>query len=121
MKNYKFLPSHEWFNADENTIGISNYAQEQLGDIVFVELPEVGDTVEKGTAFANIESVKAVSEIFSPVSGEVVEINEELLDNPEKINEDAFGSWMIKIKDAEGKESLLSEDEYKKFLETIEE
>lgn len=116
MKDYYFLPSHEWFNKSNATIGISDYAQRELGDIVFVELPEIGDTLEKGQVFANIESVKAVSEVYSPVNGTVKEINEEILDNPVLINEDAFASWLIKVENAEGIEELLTFDDYSKNL-----
>lgn len=116
MKDYYFLPSHEWFNKANSTIGISNYAQRELGDIVFVELPEVGDKLEKGQPFANIESVKAVSEVFSPVTGTVKEINEEILDNPVLINEDAFSSWLIKVENVEENTELMPFDEYSEKL-----
>lgn len=116
MKDYYFLPSHEWFNKKDNTLGISDHAQKELGDIVFVELPEVGDMVVKGESFANVESVKAVSDVFSPVSGEVVEVNEEAMDSPELINENAFATWLIKVKDAEGAEDLMDIDQYNKTL-----
>lgn len=112
MKDFYFLPTHEWFNKKESTIGLSEVAQKELGDIVFVELPEVGDTIEKGSPFANVESVKAVSEVYAPVSGEIVEINEEVLDSPEKINEDALSSWLVKVSNAKGAEELLSYDDY---------
>ena len=112
MKDFYFLPSHEWFNSKDSTIGISYFAQKELGDIVFVELPEVGDTVEKGQPFANVESVKAVSEIYSPVSGEVIEVNEDILDNPDIINENAFSAWFIKVADAQGIEELLTYEDY---------
>ncbi|HHT83895.1 MAG: glycine cleavage system protein GcvH [Christensenellales bacterium] len=113
MQNLFFLPSHEWYDNDSGKVGISDYAQKELGDIVFVELPEVGDTLEKGEAFANVESVKAVSEIYSPVSGIVAEINEEILDNPALINEDAYnGGWLIRVKEAQGTEDLLTYEQY---------
>lgn len=112
MKDFYFLPSHEWYNKKDGAVGISDFAQKELGDIVFVELPEVGDKLEQGKAFANVESVKAVSEVFSPVSGEVAQINEEILDNPALINDDAFGAWMIKVTNATGFETLMSADEY---------
>ncbi|MFW5779850.1 MAG: glycine cleavage system protein GcvH [Bacillota bacterium] len=117
MKDFYFLPTHEWFNKQESTIGLSESAQKELGDIVFVELPEVGDKIEKGQPFANVESVKAVSEVYAPVSGEIVEINEEILDNPEKINQDAFSSWLVKVSKAEGVEELMSYDDYIKTKE----
>lgn len=104
--NLKYASSHEWVldNGDGTvTVGISDHAQEQLGDVVFVELPEVGREIEAGEEFSVVESVKAASDIYSPVSGEVVEANETLEDAPETINEEAFeGGWIAKIKLAEG-------------------
>jgi len=104
--NLKFAPSHEWVldNGDGTvTVGISDHAQELLGDVVFVELPEVGREVEKGEEFSLVESVKAASDIYSPVSGEVVAVNEDLEDAPETVNDEAFeGGWIAKIKLAEG-------------------
>ena len=97
------------------TIGISDFAQHELGDIVFVELPEVGDEVEAGKAFGNVESVKAVSELYSPVSGKVVEVNEDLQSAPELVNKDAYAAWMIKVEPSEAPKDLLSEEEYKKL------
>ena len=94
---------------------ISDFAQHELGDIVFVELPEVGDEVEAGKAFGNVESVKAVSELYSPVSGKVVEVNEELQSAPELVNKDAYAAWMIKVEPSEAPKDLLSEEEYKKL------
>ncbi len=100
--NLKFAASHEWVldNGDGTvTVGISDHAQEQLGDVVFVELPEVGREVEAGEEFSLVESVKAASDIYSPVSGEIVAVNEELDDAPETVNEEAFeGGWIAKIK-----------------------
>lgn len=99
--NLRYSEDHEWV-AEEgglNKIGISDYAQDQLGDVVFVELPETGTVLEKGQEFGTVESVKAVSELFSPISGEVMEINEQLEDSPELVNEEPYdGGWMIKIK-----------------------
>lgn len=104
--NLKFAPSHEWVldNGDGTvTVGISDHAQELLGDVVFVELPEVGREVEQGEEFSLVESVKAASDIYSPVSGEIVEVNETLEDAPETVNDEAFtGGWIAKIKLAEG-------------------
>lgn len=101
-KNYKFATSHEWVkdNGDGTvTMGISHHAQALLGDVVFVDLPEVGDTITAGESFSLIESVKAASDVYAPVSGEIVAINEELEDNPELINEDSFTEgWITKIK-----------------------
>ncbi len=99
--NLKYTDDHEWANisGDIVTIGINDYAQDQLGEIVFVELPEVGDTFSKGDEFGSVESVKAVSEIFIPISGEIVEINEDLEDAPELVNESCYdGGWLIKVK-----------------------
>ena len=92
----------------------------ELGDLVFVNLPEEGDDVEAGETFADVESVKAVSDLYSPVTGVVAEINEELLDAPEKINEDAFGAWFIKVKDITDKADLISAEEYEAFCESEE-
>lgn len=116
MKEIRFLPTHEWYCVTCGKIGISDYAQNELGDIVFVELPSVGDKIEKGQPFANVESVKAVSEIFAPVSGTVVEVNEELSDNPALINEDAFSAWFVKVEGVSGEEALLSKDDYEATL-----
>lgn len=97
----KYTQDHEWAKADKDivTIGINDYAQDQLGEIVFVELPEAGDTFSKGDEFGSVESVKAVSEIYLPVSGEIVEINEALEDAPELVNESCYdGGWLVKVK-----------------------
>ncbi|MCF6247013.1 MAG: glycine cleavage system protein GcvH [Desulfobacula sp.] len=99
--NLKYTDDHEWADTsgDVVTIGINDYAQDQLGEIVFVELPEVGDTFSKGDEFGSVESVKAVSEIYIPISGEVVGINEDLEDAPELVNESCYeGGWLIKVK-----------------------
>ena len=116
MSKRKFLKSHEWFCEECGKVGISDFAQHELGDIVFVELPEVGQTVEAGKAFGNVESVKAVSEIFSPVTGTVVEVNEELQSAPELINKDAFAAWMIKVEVTAQSNDLISEEDYNKFI-----
>ncbi len=115
--------SHEYVVKEgaNYVIGLTDYAIEQLGDIVFLELPSVGDEFEKGETFSNIESVKAASEIYMPVSGRISEINEELVDSPEKLNEDCFeGGWLVKI-EPNGSESefddLISYDDYKSELE----
>ncbi len=105
--------SHEYIvkQDDKYIIGLTDYAIEQLGDIVFLELPEVGDEFAKGDTFANIESVKAASEIYMPISGKIVEINEELVDAPEQLNEDCYeGGWLVKV------ESTASEDEFKDLV-----
>ncbi len=120
MGDRKFSEEHEWIDieGDVGTVGITNHAQAQLGDIVFVELPEVGSSVEQGGESGVVESVKAASELYSPVSGEIVEVNEDLEGNPGLVNEDAEGeAWFFKIKLAEPSEidDLMSEDDYKKF------
>ena len=111
---------HEWAQKTGDTvkIGVSDYAQDQLGDIVFVEMPEVGDTFAKGDEFGTLESVKAVSEVFIPLSGEVVAVNEALEDAPELVNEDPYASWIIEIRPTDVGEcdGLLSRDEYLKLL-----
>ena len=116
----KYAKSHEWVKeeGDVVVIGLSDYAQSALGDLVFVNLPEEGDTVEKGEAFADVESVKAVSDVYSPVTGVVCEINEELLDSPQSINEAPYDAWFIKVKDVTDKEELLSAEEYEAFVES---
>ena len=113
----KYSDDHEWGKMEngEVTIGISDYAQDQLGDIVFVELPGVGDTFEKGGEFGTVESVKAVSELFLPLAGEVVAINEELEDAPEMVNTEPYGGgWMIRVKpdDPAELDQLMSKDAY---------
>lgn len=115
----KYTKSHEWVKfIDETTakIGITDYAQEALGDIVFVNLPDVGDNVEKESPFGDTESVKAVSDLICPVSGTVSAFNEELLDSPEKINEDCYLAWMIQVSDISEQEDLMSAEEYEAFL-----
>jgi glycine cleavage system H protein len=104
----KYTNDHEWIrvNGDQGQVGITDYAQKQLGDVVYVELPEVGRTVSRGEALGTIESVKAVSEIFSPVSGEIVSVNTALKDSPETINSDPHGAWMVTIRLADPAEAL---------------
>ncbi len=112
----KFSKSHEWVKVEGNTakIGLSDYAQNELGDIVYVNLPEVGAKVEIEEAFTDVESVKAVSEVFSPVSGTVVAVNEELTDAPEMINNAPYDAWIIEVQvDAYG--DLMNEKEYEEF------
>ena len=98
--NLKYTKDHEWIelSGEKGKVGITDYAQQQLGDVVYVELPEVGAKLKQGQSFGTIESVKAVSELYSPVSGEVVEVNAALKDKPETVNEDPHGSWMVVIK-----------------------
>lgn len=121
LDDIKYTKSHEWVKyIDESTVlvGLSDFAQSELGDLVFINLPEVGDTVEVGKVFCDVESVKAVSDVYSPVSGEIVEINEELLDNPEMVNESAYDAWFIKVENVTDKAELLSKDEYVKLVES---
>ncbi len=119
----KFLKSHEWARVEGNgrvTVGISDHAQGLLGDLVYVELPNVGDSVEAGNAVAVVESVKAASDVYSPISGKVVEVNSALSDKPETINEDAYGEgWMfvVELTNAEEVNELLDPDAYAEALE----
>lgn len=117
-KELKYAKSHEWVKfEDDNTvlIGLTDYAQNELGDLVFVNLPEPGDEVTAGEAFGDVESVKAVSDVYSPVTGVVAEINEELLDSPESINADAYEAWFIKVTDVSDQEELMDADSYEAF------
>lgn len=123
MSDVKYSEDHEWIalNGDVATVGISDHAQEQLGDLVFVELPDVGATFALGDEMATIESVKAASEVYAPLSGEVVEVNEALADNPALVNEDAEGQgWFLKIKisNASEMDKLMDADAYKEFAES---
>lgn len=122
----KFQKSHEWVRVEEGgtaRIGISDHAQELLGDLVYVELPKVGDKVEAGNGCAVVESVKAASDIYAPVSGEVLEVNESLGDKPETINEDAYGDgWLfvVKLENTDELDALLGPDEYAELAENDE-
>ena len=113
----QYSKDHEWVKEENGltVIGISDFAQDALGALVFVNLPEVGDAVTAGEAFGDVESVKAVSDLLSPVSGTVAEINEELLDAPEKLNEDPYGAWIIKVSDVTATEELLDAAQYEAF------
>src|ERR1700728_550481 len=117
---YKYTKEHEWIelNGKEGKVGITDYAQNSLGDIVFVDLPKVGSSVEKGKVFGSVESVKAVSDLYSPITGTVTEVNEELATAPEKINTDAHGAWLLKVELADPKEveGLLNAADYEKFV-----
>ena len=115
-----YSKSHEWVKeeGDVAVIGLTDYAQSELGDLVFVNLPEEGDEISIGEAFSDVESVKSVSDVYAPVSGTVCEINEELMDAPEKINEAPYEAWFVKVKDITEKEELLSAEEYKAFVES---
>lgn len=124
MSNVRFSKDHEWISVDGDigTIGITDYAQQQLGDVVFVELPEVGKRVEQAAEVAVVESVKAASEIFAPVGGQVVEVNAALADAPATVNADPQGrGWFFKLKIANPAEldGLLTEPQYKEFLKTL--
>ena len=119
-ENYRYAKSHEWLSVDGDTgtVGITDYAQESLGDIVFVELPKLGAEVTAGKTFGTVESVKAVSDLYAPASGTVTEINGDLATSPEKVNKDPHGSWMMKItlKNASELDGLLSAADYEKFV-----
>ena len=121
MNDRKYADSHEWVKVDGDiaTVGISDYAQHALGNIVYVDMPEVGDEVEKGEDFGAVESVKAASDLISPISGEVVEINEKLEDEPGLLNEDAFENWIMKVKMSDPSEydALLDAEQYAKICE----
>ncbi len=118
--DYKYTKEHEWLKVDgkTGTIGITDYAQNSLGDIVFVELPKVGSEIAAGKTFGSVESVKAVSDLFAPVTGTVTEVNEALNTAPEQVNKDANKTWMIKVtlKDPGEANQLLSASDYEKFV-----
>lgn len=119
--NLLYTEEHEWVSLEDDiaTIGITDYAQSELGDIVFVELPSVGDSITKGDSFGTIEAVKAVSDLFAPMSGEVIEVNENLSDNPEIINESPYEEgWMIRIRvtDVSEQETLLTAESYSDII-----
>jgi len=120
--NYQFSRSHEWVKEEDGLtwVGISDFAQNALGDVVFINLPEVGDEVTAGDPFGDVESVKAVSDLVSPVTGTVAEINEELLDSPELLNSAPYDSWIIKVENVTDTEELLSAAAYDAFCETEE-
>ena len=117
-----YSEDHEWVlvEGDVALVGITDYAQNELGDLVFVNLPEEGDEMVAGEAFADVESVKAVSDVLSPVDGTVAEINEELLDSPEKINEGAFDAWFAKVSGFSGEGELMDAAAYKAYVEGLE-
>jgi glycine cleavage system H protein len=119
-KDYKYTKEHEWIQVKGNsaTVGITDHAQESLGDIVFVELPKVGAQVEAGKSFGTVESVKAVSELYAPASGKVVEVNESLNQGPEAVNQDAHAAWMIKLEltNPSQADGLMSADDYEKYV-----
>lgn len=117
-KNLLYAKTHEWVlkEGDVYTVGISDHAQTELGDLVFVNLPNVDDEVVAGEALADVESVKAVSDIISPVSGTVVEVNEELLDAPEKMNQTPYEAWIAKIGNVSAVDELMDAEAYEAFL-----
>ena len=121
VEGLMYSKDHEWvkFEGDIAIIGITDYAQSELGDLVFVNLPEVDDEVKVGEAFADVESVKAVSDILAPISGVVCEINEELLDAPGSINESAFDAWFVKVKDITDKDNLMDAGAYTAYVESL--
>lgn len=121
MMNYpvelRYSKSHEWIRMEDGiaVVGISDFAQDALGDVVFVNLPRVGDAVTAGESFGDVESVKAVSDLISPVSGVVCEVNEELEDSPENLNADCYGAWIIKVESITDEEELLDAAAYEAF------
>ena len=110
----QYSKSHEWL-AEDGTVGITDFAQEALGDVVFIGLPQVGDAVTAGESFGDVESVKAVSDLISPVTGVIVAVNEELEDAPEALNEDPYTNWIIKVAEITDKEELLDAAAYEAF------
>ena len=120
LEGLKYSESHEWVKVEGNVavIGVSDYAQKEMGDITYVDMPDVDDEVAAGEEFGALESVKASSDLFSPVSGTVVAVNEELEDAPEKVNEDAFANWIIKVEmsDAAELDALMDAAAYKAFI-----
>ena len=118
----KYSASHEWIKEEDGifVIGLTDYAQSALGDIVFINLPEEGDEVTAGESFADVESVKAVSDVFSPVTGTICAVNEELLDDPAQVNEDPYGAWLIKVENVTGTDELLDAECYAAVVEAEE-
>lgn len=110
----QYTKSHEWLKMEDGVavVGLTDFAQHSLGDIVFVNLPQPGDPVNAGEAFGDVESVKAVSDVISPVSGTVLEVNEELMDNPALVNEDPYNAWFVKVEQVTGEEELLDAGAY---------
>lgn len=120
LEQLRYTKSHEWVleNGDGTvTVGLTDYAQKELGDLVFVNLPSEGDEVTAGESFGDVESVKAVSDVFSPISGTVAEVNEELLDSPQLINEQPYEAWLIKVENVGDKEEWLTAAEYEAFTQ----
>ena len=120
-KNLMYTKTHEWVLLNDDgtaLVGITDYAQDQLGDLVFVNLPEPGDMVTAGESFADVESVKAVSDVLSPVTGEVEEINEILADEPQRMNQEPYESWFIKVREITDRAELMDADAYQAFVAT---
>src|SRR5262245_6111561 len=118
----QYTKSHEWIRieGEEATVGITDYAQDSLGDVVYVELPEVGASFEAGATFGAVESVKAASDLYLPVAGEIIAVNDALVDTPETLNGDPYGAgWMIKIRVAPGVGALMSAEAYEKYVDEI--
>jgi glycine cleavage system H protein len=123
-ENLRYSKDHEWISAEGEvaSIGITDYAQTSLGDVVYIDLPRVGDKFSAHEAFGSVESVKAVSEVFTPIAGEIVEVNDGLNDAPEKVNSDPYGAgWFVKVKmdNPNGVDAMLSSEEYDEYLSTI--
>ncbi|HKL94471.1 MAG TPA: glycine cleavage system protein GcvH [Clostridia bacterium] len=121
MSKIYYSKTHEWALVDGNTakIGISNYAQKELGDIVFIDLPSVGDSITANNAFCEVESVKAVSEINAPIDGKIIAVNSELEDSPEIINDNALSAWICEIEVSGKVSGLLDEDEYFDYIKSL--
>jgi glycine cleavage system H protein len=121
IKDLYYTEDHEWLKVDgeEAYIGLADFAQDQLGDIVYVELPEVDDEYEKEEGFSAVESVKAAADVYMPVDGRIIEVNEELLDDPALINQDPYENWIVKIEIADKSQldELMTSEEYEKFLD----
>lgn len=121
VKGLIYAEDHEWVKVEGNEayIGVSDYAQDSLGDIVYVELPEIDDEIDQDESFSAVESVKAAADIYMPIDGKVIDINEDLLDSPELLNDDPYESWMIKVEitDKSQIDELMTSEEYEKFLE----
>ena len=120
----KYSKSHEWVKMIDDTtalVGLTDFAQQELGDLVFINLPEEGDEFDADEVFADVESVKAVSDVLLPAAGTIAEINEELLDEPQQINSDPYGAWLVKVEVITGFAELMDADAYEAYIETVEE
>ncbi len=118
----KYTKTHEWVRFEDETtayVGITDYAQDQLGDLVFTNLPDEGDNMVAGETFADVESVKAVSDVISPVTGIVAQVNEELDENPALMNESPYEAWFVKVEEITAADELMSADEYREYVETL--